>query len=37
MCLGRVLKAADAAVAGGAIKEGIALLTRDIPLINLGL
>jgi len=27
-------KAADAAVAGSAIKEGIPLLTRDSPLIN---
>jgi RHS repeat-associated protein len=32
--LGRVLAAADAAVSGSAIKEGIPLLTRDIRLIN---
>jgi len=32
--LGRVLAAADASVAGNAIKEGIPLLTRDVRLIS---
>jgi predicted nucleic acid-binding protein len=32
--LGRVLKAADAAVAASAIKQGIPLLTRDSKLVN---
>ena len=32
--LGRVLNAADAAVSGSAIKQGIPLLTRDTTLIN---
>ena len=34
MLLGRVLKAADAAVAVSAIKQGISLLTRDTRLVN---